>query len=253
MTASLRRISALADKDLTDLFKNPTMLVVLLMPIGFMLLFRLLVGDAVADPDLSAAEAALVDHETQKFLLGSGLCMSVGMVVSMVLIYGIAEEKEKHTLRTLMLANVGAGEVAASKGAVTLVAVVAIGAACSLIAGVDPALLPTYLALTALGAVPVILISLVLGLASRDQMTAGFYSVPVLLLALVPTFGMANETIDAIGAFTPLGGVYDLLGFAADGRLLSTGALMPLAVTAAWIVVSAAAFAALYRRLARDN
>ena len=28
------------------------------------------------------------------------------MVASMVLIYGIAEEKEKHTLRTLMLANV---------------------------------------------------------------------------------------------------------------------------------------------------
>ena len=248
MDATMRRVGALAAKDLADLFKNPTMLVVLLMPIGFMLLFRLVIGDTAADAGLAGAEG-----EFQKFLLGSGLCMSVGMVASMVLIYGIAEEKEKHTLRTLMLANVGAGEVAASKGGVTLAAVVAVGAACFAVAGGDPALLPAYLALTALGAVPVVLVSLVLGLASRDQMTAGFYSVPVLLLALVPTFGTANDAVGAIAAFTPLGGVYELLGLAADGRLLTSDSLAPLAVMIAWAVAGAAVFAALYRRLARDN
>lgn len=253
MDATMRRIGALAAKDLADLFKNPTMLVVLLMPIGFMLLFCLVIGDTAADAGLAGAGLAAAEGEFQKFLLGSGLCMSVGMVASMVLIYGIAEEKEKHTLRTLMLANVGAGEVAASKGGVTLVAVVAVGAACFAVAGGDPALLPVYLALTALGAVPVVLVSLVLGLASRDQMTAGFYSVPVLLLALVPTFGTANDAVDAIAAFTPLGGVYDLLGLAVDGRLLTTDSLAPMAVTLAWAVAGAAVFAALYRRLARDN
>ena len=249
MDATMRRVGALAAKDLADLFKNPTMLVVLLMPIGFMLLFRLVIGDTAADAGLSGAGLAAAEGEFQKFLLGSGLCMSVGMVASMVLIYGIAEEKEKHTLRTLMLANVGAGEVAASKGGVTLAAVVAVGAACFAVAGGDPALLPAYLVLTALGAVPVVLVSLVLGLASRDQMTAGFYSVPVLLLALVPTFGTANDT----AAFTPLGGVWDLLGLAADGRLLTSDSLAPMAVTIAWAVAGAAVFAALYRRLARDN
>ena len=39
MDATIRRVGALAAKDLADLFKNPTMLVVLLMPIGFMMLF----------------------------------------------------------------------------------------------------------------------------------------------------------------------------------------------------------------------
>ena len=253
MNATLRRVGALVDKDLMDLIKNPTMLVVLLMPIGFMLLFRLVIGDTAADAGLTGADLASVGGEIDKFLLGSGLCMSIGMVASMVLIYGIAEEKEKHTLRTLMLANVGAGEVAASKGGVTLLAVVAVGAACFFLAGGEPGLLPVYLALTALGAVPVVLISLVLGLASRDQMTAGFYSVPVLLLALVPTFGMASEAIKTAASFTPLGGVYDLLGLAYDGHLLSADALMPLAVTLAWAIAGAAVFAALYRRLARDN
>ncbi|OUO61786.1 hypothetical protein B5F74_04000 [Collinsella sp. An271] len=253
MNATLRRVGALVDKDLMDLIKNPTMLVVLLMPIGFMLLFRFVIGDTAADAGLTGADLASVGGEIDKFLLGSGLCMSIGMVASMVLIYGIAEEKEKHTLRTLMLANVGAGEVAASKGGVALLAVVAVSAACFFLAGGEPGLLPVYLALTALGAVPVVLISLVLGLASRDQMTAGFYSVPVLLLALVPTFGMTSETIKTAASFTPLGGVYDLLGLAYGGHLLSTDALMPLAVTLAWAIAGAAVFAALYRRLARDN
>ena len=253
MNATLRKVGALAGKDLADLFKNPTMLVVLLMPIGFMLLFRLVIGDTAADAGLTGAELALAEEQIGTFLLGSGLCMSVGMVASMTLIYGIAEEKERHTLRTLMLANVSAGEVAASKGGVALAAVVAVGAACFAVAGGEPGLLPAYLALTTLGAVPVVLVSLVLGLASRDQMTAGFYSVPVLLLALVPTFGMVSAAIDAIAAFTPLGGVYDLLGLAVDGRLLTTDSLAPLAVTIAWAVAGAAVFAALYRRLARDN
>ena len=253
MNMTLRRVGALADKDLADLFKNPTMFAVILMPIGFMLLFRLVIGDTAADAGLTGAELALAEEQIGTFLLGSGLCMSVGMVASMTLIYGIAEEKERHTLRTLMLANVSAGEVAASKGGVALAAVVAVGAACFAVAGGEPGLLPAYLALTALGAVPVVLVSLVLGLASRDQMTAGFYSVPVLLLALVPTFGMVSEAVEAAAALSPLGGVWDLLGLAAGGRLLTADALAPLAVTLAWVVAGAAVFAALYRRLARDN
>lgn len=253
MNATLRRISALADKDFADLFKNPTMFTVCLMPIGFMLLFRLIMGDTTAGSDLTGAEAARAAEAVGRYLLGSGLCMSVGMVVPMVLIYGIAEEKEKRTLRTLMLANVGAGEVATSKGAVALAATMVVSAGCFFAAGGAPGLLPAYLLLTFLGAVPVTLISLVLGLASRDQMTAGFFSVPVLLLVLVPTFGVASAAIEAFARVTPLGGVYDLLNLAAEGQLLTARALAPLAVTLAWTAAGAVAFAALFRRLARDN
>lgn len=253
MSAALRRIGALADKDLADLFKNPTMLVVLLMPIGFMLLFRLITGDATADTGLTGADLAVAEHAIDTFLLGSGLCMSVGMVAPMVLIYGIAEEKEKHTLRTLMLANVSAGEIATSKGAVSLLATVIVGAACFFVAEGNLALLPAYLALAALGSAPVILISLVLGLASRDQMTAGFYSVPVLLVCLAPTFGMMGGAIEMVAHLTPLGGVYDLTALAADGRLYTSDALAPLGITLAWTAAAAIAFAVLYRRLAKDN
>ena len=253
MNAAMRKTGALLAKDFADLFKNPTLLVVCLLPIAFMALYSFMIGDAAGGSDLTAEQQEAVDPVISQFMLGSSLCMTLGMVCTMTVLYGIAEEKEKRTLRTLMLANVGASQVVASKAVVALVASTVVNAVCFFVAGGEPGMLGAYLALGVVGSLPVILFSLVLGLASRDQMTAGVYSVPVLLVALVPMFGMANEAIEKVAHWLPTGGVYDLIGLALNGNLLSQDALAPLAVTAAWIVVGAVLFAALFKRLARDN
>ena len=253
MSAALRKTGALLAKDFADLLKNPTLLVVCLLPIAFMALYSFMIGDAAGGSDLTAEQQEAVGPVIGQFMLGSALCMTVGMVCTMTVLYGIAEEKEKRTLRTLMLANVGASQVVASKAVVALVASAAVNAVCFFVAGGEPGMLGAYLALGVVGSLPVILFSLVLGLASRDQMTAGVYSVPVLLVALVPMFGMANETIEKVSHWLPTGGVYDLIGLAVGGRLFSSDALAPLAVTAAWAAVGAVVFAALFKRLARDN
>lgn len=253
MNAAMRKTGALLAKDFADLFKNPTLLVVCLLPIAFMALYSFMIGDAAGGSDLTVEQQEAVDPVISQFMLGSSLCMTLGMVCTMTVLYGIAEEKEKRTLRTLMLANVGASQVVASKAVVALVASTVVNAVCFFVVGGEPGMLGAYLALGVVGSLPVILFSLVLGLASRDQMTAGVYSVPVLLVALVPMFGMANETIEKASHWLPTGGVYDLIGLAMDGRLLSQDALAPLGVTLAWIVVGAVVFAALFKKLARDN
>lgn len=253
MNAAMRKTGALLAKDFADLFKNPTLLVVCLLPIAFMALYSFMIGDAAGGSDLTVEQQEAVDPVISQFMLGSSLCMTLGMVCTMTVLYGIAEEKEKRTLRTLMLANVGASQVVASKAVVALVASTVVNAVCFFVVGGEPGMLGAYLALGVVGSLPVILFSLVLGLASRDQMTAGVYSVPVLLVALVPMFGMANETIEKVSHWLPTGGVYDLIGLAMDGRLLSQDALAPLGVTLAWIVVGAVVFAALFKKLARDN
>lgn len=253
MNAAMRKTGALLAKDFADLLKNPTLLVVCLLPIAFMALYSFMIGDAAGGSDLTAEQQEAVGPVIGQFMLGSALCMTVGMVCTMTVLYGIAEEKEKRTLRTLMLANVGASQVVASKAVVALAASAAVNAVCFFVAGGEPGMLGAYLALGIVGSLPVILFSLVLGLACRDQMTAGVYSVPVLLVALVPMFGMANETIEKASHWLPTGGVYDLIGLAMDGRLLSQDALAPLGVTLAWAAVGAVVFAALFKRLARDN
>lgn len=254
MDATLRKVSALVRKDACDLVRNPSMLVSVLLPVGFSALFRLMLGDVEASAGLAGERAALLAGTLDSFLLSISLCMAIGMVVGMVVIYGIAEEKEKHTLRTLMLANVGAGQVLVSRAAVALVVTIAVAAASFFVLGAaDASVLPAYLGLCALGALPTALVSLVLGLASRDQMTAGLYSVPVVLVSLAPMFGVASAPLAGAARWLPTGAMSELVGLMLGGRLLTADALVPLAVSLAWTVAAAATFAALFRRLARDN
>lgn len=56
-----------------------------------------------------------------------------------------------------------------------------------------------------------------------------------------------------MACLTSLGGVHDLMSLAIDGALFTNEAIMPALVTLAWIVIGAVLFAALFRRLARDN
>lgn len=251
MSSSMRKLSALVRKDSVDLLKNPTMVVCLALPVVFIVLYRFLLGDASSDLDAEASAnlTAFLDY----FTLVTALCMSIGIVGSMTLVYGIAEEKEKHTLRTLMLANVSAGQIALAKGIVSMAAILVVAAVCFAVASAPTSLLAPYLALCALGSAPVILLSLVLGMASRDQMTAGLYSMPIVIVAVAPIMGAYEETVGRVVSLFPTGGMADLLELAVRGSLLSADAAAPLAVTCAWIAAGIVAFKLLYLRLARDN
>ena len=243
MEAALRKTGALLGKDLKDLVKNPTVLLGCLLPVGFIALYSQTMGDASGE----AADAAR--HQ----FLTMALFMTVGMTGCMTALYTIAEEKEKHTLRTLMLANVSAAQVIASRAAVSLAAIVIAQAACFAVLRAPIDLLAPYLLLGILSGLPIVMLSLVLGLAARDQMTAGVYSVPLILVAFLPMFAPLNETLAKATPYCPTGGAQELLNLAADGALFTADALQPLVVTLVWVAVGAAALALLYKRLARDN
>lgn len=255
MQANLRKLNALLAKDAVDLAKNPTMIICIAIPVAFALFYRFFLGGQGLDTALEgggSAEAAPVSV-AQYIVLSLSLLMSIGMGASMSLVYGLAEEKEKHTLRTLMLANVSARQIMLAKGLVALGLTVAVELLCFAVSGAPWRLCAGYLLIGIMGALPVILLSLVAGLASRDQMTAGLYSVPILLLALAPMFGNYSATIRDIVRFAPTGGADWMLRLLVEGSLFSGEVLVPLAITAAWIAVSAIAFKLLYKRLLRDN
>ena len=257
MQANLRKLGALIVKDAADLVKNPTMILCVLMPVGFAVFYRFFIGDmGLAGPlrgDGGLDASPQVTSVVQYIVLSMSLCLSIGMGASVSLIYGLAEEKEKHTLRTLMLANVSADQLMLAKGIVAFVLTVATELVCFAVSGAPWSLAGWYLLLGGVGAVPVILVSLVVGLASRDQMTAGLYSVPVLLLSMAPIFGSFSEGIRAVVRFAPTGGADELLRLIVSGNLTPADAMAALAVTAAWMVAAAVAFKLLYRRLLRDN
>lgn len=249
MNANIRKITILCGKDARDVLQNPTMLVSCLMPIGFMLLYRYMMHRIGGDTTDATAGHTLTDG----FLMSTAAIFTIAMVGSMLLIYGLAEEKEKHTLRTLMLANVSAGQILAAKLAVTLALTAATEAICFLIIGAPTRMLPAFLAIGIIGAIPIMLVSALLGLLSRDQMTSGLYAVPMLLVALAPIFSIIGKEVSNVMRFLPTGGTNQLFKLLAEDRLLSMDVLLPVVVTAIWIIVCTVAFGLLFKRLVRDN
>lgn len=244
MNVAIRKVGALCAKDVPDLIKNPVMIISVLMPIVLVFAFKNLYGNM----DIAEVTSLANSH-----LLIMGVCMTVGMVPSMIIIYSLAEEKEKHTLRTLMLANVGASQVLAAKTAVAVVVAEMVNVALFFIMGASLEQLPSYVLVTFLGMIPMTLFSLLLGLVARDQMSAGLYSMPVLILSLLPVFGLFEESIERMVSLTPCGGMYDLLVLAGEGVLFTQEALLPLVVTVAWIIGLSVVFGILYKRFIRDN
>lgn len=244
MNAALRKIGALAVKDFSDLIKNPATLICAIMPIGFMLLYRYgMMGD------ISGEEAT---HFTN-FLASIAACMTAGMVGSMVILYAVAEEREKHTLRTLMLANVSAVHVLIAKTVVAMVTIAVVDMICYLIIGADLQYLVPFTAIAVVGSMPVVLIALVCGLFARDQMSSGLYSLPVILLALVPMMSMLNETAETIARFSPCGGAVELITMLLSGTLFTSDAIQPIVVTLVWIALTTVLFFVLYKKTSKDN
>ena len=162
MQANLRKLGALIAKDAADLAKNPTMILCVLMPVGFAVFYRFFIGDMGlagslrGDGGLGASPQ--VTSVVQYIVLSMSLCLSIGMGASVSLIYGLAEEKEKHTLRTLMLANVSAEQLMLAKGFVAFVLTIATELVCFAVSGAPWSLAGWYLLLGSVGAVPVILV-----------------------------------------------------------------------------------------------
>ncbi|WP_080803316.1 ABC transporter permease [Arabiibacter massiliensis] len=246
MDAVMRKTGALVAKDFKDLVKNPVVFICCLFPLAFALMYKNMMGGAAE----ASPEAAV--HVTG-FLLSTSLCITAGMVAMMVSATALAEEKEKHTLRTLMLANVGAGQILASRALVSLGAIAVVDAACFFIVGGPMSSFAPYLVIGVVGSIPIVLVSLLVGLASRDQMTASLYITPVFLVALAPMVSMMSEEVDNVVRYFPTGGMDSLVKLSVEGTLFTADAVAPIVITLVWIALSLAAFMLLYKRLTRDN
>lgn len=245
MEAVMRKTATLFEKDLKDVVKNPTMLVCCLLPLGFIAFFSKVMGGNV--------EGVEAQHAFDATMLSYALLFTCTMVSSMATITAIAEEKEKHTLRTLMLANVSPEQILLSRGLVALIAIAVVDAACYLVLGQPLAGLPAFLAIGVVGSIPFVLISLLLGLAARDQMSAGLLSVPILLVGIAPMYSQFIDGFSSIASYLPTGGMDKLGTLLAGGALFTSDVVLPAAGMLVWIVVAAIAFALVYKRLSRDN
>lgn len=233
MKGNVRTIAVLAEHYFMDVVKNPGLLVCCLFPIAFVLFFRMITEGAA----------------NSGFMLAFSLLFVTSMVPETATIYPMGEEKEQHALRTLELAGVSRGQTLAARGFAAAALTIIGLAGVYLAAGLPIADLGAFLLLGSVSSISLILFSLLLGLATRNQMAASLYSVPAMVVGLAPMILGFSQNTAGLALLFPTGGALQLANMIAQGTLFTPEAILPIVFTLVWVLILAVVFAALAPRL----
>ncbi|MEG0452707.1 MAG: ABC transporter permease [Coprobacillus sp.] len=237
MKINMRCFKALFKKDFKNTFMNKNIFLMILLPILFCVIYTKVLGNVFGG-------------EGAPILLNMCTAMTLSVVPLNILPGMVAEEKEKHTLRSLMMANVSATDFLLSKAVVTMILTLIDSLAIYLLVGLNMAYLPLYLAFVTLTSFGLLFFGAFIGLLAKDQMNAGTLAVPLMLvLMLFPMLAQANELFKKLSVAFPTGS-FQTLFFSLIGNqsLLSTDCLIAFGVAILWIVIGIVAFVFVYKK-----
>lgn len=243
MEVSMRKINALFQKEVKGLSKNKNVLIMCLLPILFAVMYSQLFLQPGAEEGMRKLDILT-------------LCLSMNLLMVPIMVIGmlIAEEKEKNTLRTLMLSGITPMEFLTGKLLLTVIITVASNLIIFLILGFDMKYLGIYILLTSLVMISMIMMGAILGMISPNQMSTGVMGVPMMLIfMIIPVFGSFNETLRKIAVYLPNYNLNILLSRAFGGDIIGKESLSKLAVILVWIIISAVIAVITYRKVGIDK
>lgn len=184
----MKNISVIFLKQLKDTLKNKAILIQFVM----FPLMAVIMENTVKFEDMP-----------EKFFVKLFSVMFVGMAPLTCISAIISEEKEKNTLRTLMMSNVNPLEYLCGIGGyvwLMCMAGTAVFAVCGGFTGVS---LVKFVAVMATGVILSELIGGVIGIFSKNQMSATSVTVPVMMIfSFLPMLSMFNEKIEKVANLT---------------------------------------------------
>ncbi|MER2010007.1 MAG: ABC transporter permease [Psychrobacillus sp.] len=163
MTFSWKRVNAIFQKDFKEFSRNMAVSVVVFLPILMAAIFSRMGMDPLLNGNLT---------------IGFALTM-VGSYVQCCL---IAEEKERNTLRGLMLSPANTYEILGGKSALSFVLTMIVAIVSVMLAEYSPANVPVLLLGLALCAIFFIGLGTLLGLIAKSVMESSVIVLPVILL-----------------------------------------------------------------------
>ncbi|NFB54911.1 ABC transporter permease [Clostridium botulinum] len=243
MDFSIRRINALLKKEIKDFAKNMNVSVMYLLPIMFSIIYsKLLRSNSTND----------VMNTINILILCVG--MNISLISSMVISMLIAEEKEKNTLRTLILSAVSPWEFLAGKVLITFLVSEVINIVIFFSIGCDIQYLGKYILITTLVLFSMIEIGAIIGIISPNQMATGVFNMPVVMIFFViPMFAEVNKTIETIAKFLPSYHMNIMIARLFKGETFGIESTRSIAIILAWIIIALIAFAFTYSRRGLDK
>ncbi len=184
----MKNIKAIFLKQLGDTLKNKTVLIQFVLFPVLVIIFE---------------NAIKLENMPEHFFAKLFAVMFVGMAPITCMSSIIAEEKEKNTLRVLMMSNVKPAEYLLGVGAYVFVLCTFGTAVFAAVGGYSGVGLAEFIVLMSVGIILSELTGAIIGVLSRNQMTATSITVPVMMIfAFLPMLSMFNDTVKAAARVT---------------------------------------------------
>lgn len=236
---------ALWKKDIKLAMKNKNSIIMLLLPLGFCFLYSYLFQDMIGEVDGFPAYFVIL------------LCEVMALACIPINVQGlsIAAEKEKNTMRTLMLSDVRSTEFLLSKSLVSFMYTMLETLGICLVSQMSAQDIPLFLCITALAAIGLIFIGSIVGILAKDQTSAGTLSSPFMLIVMLPSvFAQFNDALKIIAGLLPTYAFQVIYENNIHGlSLFASANWMSLFVLFAWIIFGLLAFSWIYKRNRLDN
>lgn len=226
----MRNIAAVFSKQLKETLKNKSILIQFLM-------FPVMV--------LIMENAIVLEGMPEHFFVKLFAVMFVGMAPLTCISSIISEEKEKDTLRALMMSNVHPFEYLIGIGLYVWLMCMVGAAVFAVTGGYESKDFLMFMVIMAAGILLSELTGAVIGVFSKDQMAATSVTVPVMMVfSFLPMLSMFNESIEKIAKVT----YSQQLSILING--LGTAEVKPesILVIAANFIISAVLFALVFKK-----
>ena len=226
----MKNIAVIFKKQIRDTLKNKMVLIQFLMFPVLVVIFENVVK---------------IEDMPEHFFVKLFAVMFVGMAPLTCMSAIIAEEKEKNTLRVLLMSNVKPAEYLVGVGSYVFVMCSAGMAVFAVVGGYSGTELVRFIAAMSAGIILSELTGAVIGIFSRNQMTATSISVPVMMLfAFLPMLSMFNDTIKSVAQVTYSQQISELINGIGDSGIQAES----LIVIAVNFVLAVILFTVAYKR-----
>ena len=147
--------------------------------------------------------AVKIEDMPEHFFAKLFAVMFVGMAPLTCMSSVISEEKEKNTLRVLMMSNVKPVQYLIGIGSYIWIMCMAGAAVFAALCEYKGAEIAEFMLIMAIGIILSILVGAVIGIAAENQMTSVSVTLPVMMVfSFLPMLSMFNETIKKVAGVT---------------------------------------------------
>lgn len=224
----MKNIKAVFMKQILDTVKNKTVFIQFLMfPIMAVIM----------------ENAIKIEDMPEHFFAKLFTVMFIGMAPLSCMSAIISEEKEKNTLRALMMSSVKPWQYLAAVGAYIFIMCMVGTAVFAVLTEYGGAELAAFIFCTALGIILSELIGAAIGIFSKNQMAATSLTLPIMMIfSFSPMLSMFNESIKKIAGITYLQQISDIINGIETSQISAKSVIVIAANFIAGLVLFAAAY-----------